>query len=382
MNTRISHYALWTGLAGVLTMASAAIADVPPRSEAGQTLVIPEEQLDRGDVYYVTPAEDTQVICTSDALLQRVAITSNRVVGYFVTPFEVGEDRPLLLAGALRIPVGSLKTGVRDYDTLLRGPQGLNAAEHPEITFRLMKVSDVKLVSDEKRRQTYTLNLAGELTLKQKTLAIEAPAEVRLIPFTWQTMQRNVGELLVLRTRLDLKLADLELPKPPQFRDRIADSVHVDVCLFCNTMSPEKLLDPQIKPAHHVQHLHFLTLLRDLNDPEKGYAFGRAYVRKIWDDAQALNRLAWAALTDDGIETRDLSFILKAAQRANELTGFKDATLLNTLARAYAEKAEWETCLKWAREAAAHLDGATPESAAEIRAALERWEAQARQSQE
>jgi hypothetical protein len=382
MTICISKYALYAGLAGLLSWASAPAADVPPRSEAGQTLAIPEEQLNVGDVYHVTPGEDTQLICTSDALLQRVAVTSHRVIGYFVTPFESSADQPPLVAGAMRIPVGSLRTGVRDYDTVLRGPQGLNAAEFPEITFRLTRVSDVKLVSDEKRRQTYTLNLAGELVVRQKTLEIEAPAELRLIPFTWQTMQRNVGELLVLRTKLDLKLADLELQKPPPYRDRIADVVHVDVCLFCNTMSPEKLLDPEIKPAHHIRQMRLLTLLRDLNDPDKGYEFGRAYLREIWDDAPALNRVAGVLLTDDGIEARDLSFVLKAVQRANELTGFKDATFLNTLASVYGEKAEWETCLKWAREAMAHLEGVNPERAEEIRAALERWEARARPSQE
>jgi hypothetical protein len=379
MTTNASRFVL---LAGFLLSGRALAGDVPPRSEAGQTLVVPDQQLKLGEVYHVTPGEDTQLICTSDALLQRVAVTSNRVVGYFVTPFEIEADQPPLLAGALRIPVGSLKTGVRNYDTLVRGPELLSAAEYPEITFRLTKVSEVKLVSDEKRRQTYTLNLAGELTVRQKTLEIEVPAELRLIPFTWQTMQRNVGELLVLRTKLDLKLADLEMPKPPPYRDRIADVIDVDVCLFCNTMSPEKLLDPQIKPAHHVKQLRFLTFVRDLNDPEQGYALGRAYLREIWDDPQALNRLATAVLTEDGIETRDLDFVLKAAQRANVLTDFKDAALLNTLARAYAEKAEWESCLKWARQATAHLEGVKPDAATEIRATLERWQARARQDQE
>ncbi len=383
MTPRISMYVFWAGLVGCLTWARASAADVPPRSEAGQTLVVPEEQLNLGDVYHVTPGEDSQVVCTSDALLQRVVATSSRVVGYFVTPFEIEPEPPPLVTGALRIPVASLKTGWREYDELLRGPQFFSAAEYPEITFRLTRVSDVKLIGEDKKRPTYTLTIAGELGVKAKTVEVEAPGELRLIPFTWQTMARNVGEMLVLRTRFDLKLADLGLQKPaPQYKDRIADVIHVEVCLFCNTMSPEKLLDPQIKPAHHIKQMRFLTLVHDFDDPEKGYEFGRAYLREIWDDAQALNRLASGTLTENGIETRDRAFILKAAQRASELTGFKDATLLHTLARVYAEKGEWETCLKWARQAAAHLEGVPPEVAAEVRATLERWEARARQSQE
>jgi hypothetical protein len=48
----------------------------------------------------------------------------------------------------------------------------------------------------------------------------------------------------------------------------------------------------------------------------------------------------------------------------------------------YAEKAEWESCVKWAHEAVTHLEGVKPEQGEEIRAALARWEARARQSQE
>jgi hypothetical protein len=323
------------------------------------------------------------VVCTSDALLQRVVARSSGVVGYFVTPFEIEPEQPPLVAGALRIPVASLKTGWREYDELLRGPQFFRAAEYPEITFRLTRVSAVKLIGEDKQRATYTLTIAGELGVKEKIVAVEAPGELRLIPFTWQTMARNVGEMLVLRTRFDLTLADLGLQQPaPQYKDRIADVIHIDVCLFCNTMSPEKLLDPQIKPAHHIKQMRFLTLVRDFDHPEKAYEFGRAYLREIWDDAQALNRLASGTLTENGLETRDYAFILKAAQRASELTDFKDAKLLHTLARVYAEKGEWEICLKWARQAAAHLEGVPPEVAAEVRATLERWEARARQSQE
>lgn len=369
------------GTIGVALAASLGLlaAEVPPRSEAGQTLVVPEGQLKLGEVYHVTPGEDTQLICTSDAMLQRVAASSNRVVGYFVTPFEPGADETPILAGALRIPVASLKTGWREYDELLHGPQFFHAAEHPEITFRVLRVSDSKLTGEEQRRQTYTLTIAGELTVKQKTVEVEAPAEVKFIPFTWQTMQRNVGELLVLRTKLELKLADLDLQKPmPQYRDRIADVIHVDVCLLCNTMSPEKLLDPQVKPAHHIKQMHFLTLVRDFNDVEKGYELGRAFLREIWDDAPALNRLALAVLTENGIETRDLAFVQKAVQRAGELPRPQDAALLFALARAYADRTDWEPCLKWAREAAVEREGTPPELAGEIRAALERWEARAR----
>jgi polyisoprenoid-binding protein YceI len=370
-----SWVALWA-LIGLLPCARA--ADVPPRSEGGQTLAVPEEHLKLGDVYYVMPGEDTQVLCTSDAPLQHVAATCQRVVGYVVAPFEIEGEQAPLLTGAFRIPAAALRTGRTDFDQLLRSPPMLNAAAFPEITFHLTRVSDAKLVSEERGRRNYTLNLAGELKTKDKSLDLEMPAQLNFIPFTWQTMGRSVGELLVLRAKFDVKLSDLGIEKPDRtFAERVADVVHVDVCLFCNTMSPETLLDPDIKREHYLKQLRFLTLVRDFDDPDKGYEYGRAFRKEIWDDAQALNRLAWVTLTEEGMATRDLGFALQTAQRANERTDFKDPALLNTLARAHADKGDLDAALKWSRAAAALLETAKPDVAEQVRAALARYEAQA-----
>ena len=67
-------------------------ADVPPRSPGGQTLVVPAEQLELGDAYYVTPGPGTQLTFTSDAPLTHIVATCNRVVGYFVAPFDMEDE--------------------------------------------------------------------------------------------------------------------------------------------------------------------------------------------------------------------------------------------------------------------------------------------------
>ncbi|HPM23042.1 MAG TPA: YceI family protein [Phycisphaerae bacterium] len=359
---------------------AARAADVPPRTEGGQALVVPEVHLDLGDVYHVTPGEDTQFVCTSDAPLQHVVVTCQRAVGYMVSPFDLGANDAPLVAGALRIPVAALKTGVEDQDTLLQSTPLLNAAEYPEITFLVTGVTDTKLVGEDKGRKRYTLTIAGDLGVKGKTVPLAVPAKLELIPFTWQTMGRTVGELLVLRTACDLKLVDIGVEQPDRsFSERIPESVHINVCLLCNTMSPETLLDPNIKRPHHLRQLAFLTRLRDFNDPEKAYEQGRAFRKEIWDDAQALNRLAWAVVAEPGIATRDLLFAGGTAQRANELTEFKDPTLLNTLARVCYEKADLDGAVKWMRAAVDHLEGTPPPVAAEIRATLERYEARQKQ---
>ncbi len=372
-------------LAVLLTCATAgALSEVPPRSAGGQALVIPEKHLEAGEVYHVTPGRGTQLMWHGETPLMRMTTTCNRVVGYFVAPFDIEQGQTPLLAGAFRLPVASLSAGIAQYDAQLHGPQALNKAAYPEITFRMTGVTDVEPTGEESTRQSYTLELVGELAVKDKTVALQIPMQLTFQPFTWGTMQLGMGDKLILRGRCEVKLADIGLV-PQQGRSNPDMSFQVgefDFYLLCSTMSPERNLYPDITHEQYRQQLRFVTLLRDFDDPEKGYEFGRTFMHESWDDAKALNRLAWAALTEDGIKTRDLAFALKAAQRASELTGSKDADILNTLARAYYERGELDPALKWQRQAAEHLEGADPQVTGQVRSALKRYEARVKKSQE
>lgn len=353
--------------------------EVPPRSAGGQALAVPEAQLDLGNVYHVQPGIGTQFTWDSDADLLRLVPTCNRVVGYFVAPFELEEElaegKPPLLAGAFRVPVASLRAGDERLDARFLGPGGLNAAEYPEITFQLTRVGEVRPLSEENGRQSYELKLAGTLTIKEQTTTVEMPARLTFVPFSFQMMQFSPGDLLILRAGFDAKTTDLGLPPPNDVSADIAgETVRLELYLLCSTVSPEKNLDPAIKHEHYQKQLRFLTLLRDFNDAEKGYAFGRAFMKEAWDDGPALNRLAWATLTEKGIEARDLRFVTQLAARANELTEFKDPECLHTLAKLHFEKGELSVALKWARRAAEHLSGLPAYVAAPIQATREHYE--------
>jgi polyisoprenoid-binding protein YceI len=361
----------------------AAVADVPPRSAGGQTLAVPARQLELGDVYHVTPGAGTQLTWTSDAPLTHIVATCNRVVGYFVAPFDMEGETPPLLAGAIRIPVASLRSGIGELDGQFHSEPALNVAEYPEMTLEITGITDSNLVTEDGGKLSYTFTAACRLTVKDKTLELDLPMRMTLMPFTWQTMQLGMGDTLILRTEFDIARADLPMATPPQAdADFVPESSHVELFLLCNTMSPERNLHPEITHDVHHKQLQFVTLLRDFRDAEKGYEFGRSFMKEIWDDAQALNRLAQAALGEDLLETRDLAFALKAAQRANDLTESKDAELLSTLALVYHEKGELESAIKWARQAVENLGDAAPPLAEQVRQALERYESQAKRLSE
>jgi len=381
-HSHVLRIALVFGLVPWIAPTATAGDDVPARSIAGQTLQVPEEQLDLGEVYHVVPGPGTQLAWTHDAPLVRVLAICNRAVGYFVTPFDIEPDKSPVLAGALRIPVASLKTGRQQYDGEFHGPRALNAGEYPEITLRLQETRNAKLTADKDGRRSFTLDAVGELTVRDKTIRVSFPLQVQLVPFTWQTMRVDIGDLLIVRGEISVKTADLGFDTTASNKDFLAETATLDLCLMCSTVSPENNLDPAIKDEHSREQMRFFTLLRDFNDPEKGYKVGRAYMRTIWDDAQALNRLAQATLTEEDIQTRDLAFILRAARRANELTEFKDAALLCTLAHVQSERGDPEAALKWARAAEGLLEGAPQHVAAEVRGALARYEERCKHNQD
>ena len=94
--------------------------------------------------------------------------------------------------------------------------------------------------------------------------------------------------------------------------------------------------------------------MRDLDAPAKGYAYGRKIAKAHWDSTSLMNSLAWYTVDKKGIKTRDLDFAMKLATRACELTEYKNAGILDTLARVHYEQGDLTSAVKWQHEAVEH----------------------------
>ena len=79
-----------------------------------------------------------------------------------------------------------------------------------------------------------------------------------------------------------------------------------------------------------------------------------------WDNANALNTIAWGIADNADVKNRDFKVALKAAKRANELTDEKSAAILDTLARVYYETGNLKEALKWQRKAAEAVPDGSP----------------------
>jgi tetratricopeptide (TPR) repeat protein len=68
------------------------------------------------------------------------------------------------------------------------------------------------------------------------------------------------------------------------------------------------------------------------------------------DNSGVLNNLAWLLATAPEVELRDGEQALKLATQASEITNFKQAHILSTLASAYAEMGDFEKAREWSQK--------------------------------
>ncbi len=116
----------------------------------------------------------------------------------------------------------------------------------------------------------------------------------------------------------------------------------------------------------------FNLLLTRFHRYKAAYALGQQLLEKNFDNASALNSIAWTIADTEGLKVRDLDLALKAATQANKLTESKEAAILDTLARVYYEKGDLEAALKWQKMAVEYADaGANGDS---IRAVLAQYQ--------
>ena len=93
-------------------------------------------------------------------------------------------------------------------------------------------------------------------------------------------------------------------------------------------------------------------VLKNRKDPAAYRSFVAALIPKVDQDAQALNAVAWTIATEPELEWRDIASAMKAARRAVEVTGGKDAAILDTLARVYYETGMLDQAIETQRKAA------------------------------
>ena len=356
-------------------------AQLHERTFAGQTLEVPDAQLDQGMVYYVWPGEDSQLAFRSEAPFQKLLLTSNRVIGYILAPFDLEESEIPVLSGAFRIPASSLGTGLDNLDPTLQSAAFLDAQAHPELAFQITAVEDVQQLEKNETLTRYSLQVQGKAFFQGKEYALSFPARLTFRPYTtFVTRSPGVGDSLILTAGFSLTLKDYGWTPPRSLDLRVAEEIPVEIYLLLNTISPDGSLDPRQSPEIHRKQLRFVSLLRDLNDPVGAYAYGNGLLKEFWGSANELHRLSRAVVMTEGVRRRDFGFALRAARRAVEVSQEKDGSMLATLARVLYERGDLGEAVQWQVKAVARLQESQSRLAGRASQTLARYKAEAEAS--
>jgi len=201
----------------------------------GKTLVVPEADRAKGQVYYALTGRDRQVYFESDAPLEDIKGQSNRVIGYAVLS---GSPAGALAAGEWHLPVSSMRTGIELRDEHLAGKDWLDAESHPNIVVQLRGVKDVEQTKQTAAFTTYTQTLVVDLSLHGVTRRVEIPgATVTLLPESEATRRVAPGDLMAVRAKFGVTLADYDVSHPV-IGDKVAETVQLDVSLYLSTLPP------------------------------------------------------------------------------------------------------------------------------------------------
>lgn len=121
----------------------------------------------------------------------------------------------------------------------------------------------------------------------------------------------------------------------------------------------------------------FDALLLRKKDYRAASDFGRRAVEGVMaQNSRYLNELAWAIVNPaNEVEGRDLDLALKAATRADELTGGKNASIIDTVARVHFWKGDLVKAIELQRKSVAAITaGDLPETRDEVEATLREYE--------
>lgn len=209
------------------------LADV---DAAGQKQERPPEGFAPGEVTFsLVDWGMSRVAFTSDAPLESIVGTTTRVSGNItVSTGDVAGSS----AGDISVPVNTLKTGNEKRDEHLLGANWFDAGGHPNIVFKLERVSaaDGRLWPGRTIRAT----IKGTLTIKGIDKAIETTAEVTYLK--WNPKLKDFGvKTNLLRVKADFKvtLADFKM-EAAVVGQKVADVVVVSLNLTATENAPEK----------------------------------------------------------------------------------------------------------------------------------------------
>ncbi|MBU6414305.1 MAG: YceI family protein [Planctomycetes bacterium] len=239
---------LVAGCVALATLAGVAAGDsLPPRSASGKSLKVSEADAKKGTIYYTleSTSKRPSIKFTSEALNETFDGFATDIAGYAIAG---PTDNPAKLAGgAWRLSVKNINTKNDVRNGHLQGGDWLDATAHPDITFELTDVTDVKLTKEMPANtpgnpKTYSATLKGNMTIKGKTNEVTIPnTSMTFIAGNEMTAKSVKGDIIALNCKYEIKLADYGVTNPViTDRKKVAEVIKISQELRFATVAPEE----------------------------------------------------------------------------------------------------------------------------------------------
>ncbi len=173
-----------------------------------------------GDKTFTFADNKNQATFFSTTPLEDITGLSNDVKGSVT--FNVGDLKTL--KGKVSVLVSSIKTGIEMRDGHLQSAGWLNSDTYPEITFEIKKVTDVKIVADNK----LTAKVTGNYTMHGVTKEVIADATLTYLDESEQTKMRAAGDLLGVQAKFNVKLSDFKVDNK-LVGQKVSEDIEVNV---------------------------------------------------------------------------------------------------------------------------------------------------------
>jgi polyisoprenoid-binding protein YceI len=166
------------------------------------------------------PKGVNNVVFKLDAPLEAIQGSASGISG--TVSFDPAN--PAATKGRLVVSAASLHVPNPMMKEHLHGPQWMEVAKHPEITFEAAELRNVKTSGDNT-----TGEVSGSLTIKGVTKEITAPVKLTYLrDKLGQRVPNLKGDLLVIRSTFTVKRSDFGInPGAPQ--DKVADEIELSL---------------------------------------------------------------------------------------------------------------------------------------------------------
>lgn len=158
-----------------------------------------------------------------DAPLEAINGAANGVSG----TLTIDPEAPEKTAGKIIVDAKTLHVENAAMKEHLHGPQWLDSAKYGEISFELVKLTDIKTESD-----VTEATALGKFTLHGVTKELSVPVKATLLKgkLGARTNGKVEGDLLVLRSNFTIKRTDYGI-NPSAPTDKVADEIQISLSI-------------------------------------------------------------------------------------------------------------------------------------------------------